>query len=58
MARLQTLPLPDGTYAIVLDGTATLTASEMDDVEDASSLLKDLLGARALILFATTVDVV
>lgn len=58
MARLQVMSLPDATYAVVLDDTRTLTLQELDDVEQAASLLKDLLGARALVVFGSTVDVV
>lgn len=58
MARLQVLPLPDGTFAVVLDDADTLTETELDDVADNAVYLKDILGARALIVFASPVDVV
>jgi hypothetical protein len=58
MARLQVLPFPDGTYSIVIDEAYTLTDGELDDVAERGGTVKDQLGARSLLIFASTVDVV
>lgn len=53
MARLQVLRLPDG-FALVLDEAADLA---MDPEADYDAIVLDRIGAKALLVFDKTVDV-
>lgn len=58
MARIQTLSHPDGTYSVVVDEAHTLGLYELEALTDLSPELRDLLGARSVLVFLSTVDVV
>ncbi len=58
MARMQVLPFPNGTYVLVIDEAHTLDADEYADLAADVDSLKEATGARGLLVFARTLDVV